>query len=597
MICRAVVIMSCVSVCVSGVLTAEEEAWVSERGNRCVLPRMGSTLYLGARCADGRPVEESWKVHEARRLGIPVVYVHEAMGVRNKGKGKGKGEGEEKEKGKGELWTERYKPVSLSEVIGHKAEIQVLRGWLALWEQGEKAVEKRGVLITGPPGIGKTTVVHLLAKEYGYAVTEYNASDTRSVSSLRGCFALGVRRLRREVIVMDEVDGLCERGGVVEVATMIRKTTVPFFCIANERGGKLAPLTAVCAEMRFSRPLRSTIAVGMERILRAEGRTMVSREELEAMCERNGNDLRAILHQLEFLAGGAVAGAGATGSTPAGHDKDTPAFHVGATGSTPAGHDKDATHRLDPFSVTQRLFAAKKMPFAEAENLVFVDSHLIPLMVQEAYVHAGQDDMECIAKAADAVSRGDGMTRRVYQTQDWGLVPHAVAASLDAVRRVPGKAPFQIFPQVLGKMSKQRKHARWMEDMSKRCGVKSGLHSGKTFRLDIAEGLRRMVTDRLLREGAPFRALIQDMDHAGLTRDDVFEALEETALGKGGVEIPTKIRSAFTREWNKGHGAEIVSKGKSSSKGKGKAVGVAKEEEEEGDEEEEGEEERKWEEE
>jgi replication factor C subunit 1 len=402
--------------------------------------------------------------------------------------------------------------------------------------------EKRGVLITGPPGIGKTTVVHLLAKEFGYAIKEYNASDTRSVSALRGAFALGMRRLRREVIVMDEVDGLSERGGVVELAGIVQKTTSPIFCIANEKGPKLKPLATVCAELRFSRPLRSTIAIGLDYILKAEGVVGVTRQEVEGLCERNGNDIRAVLHQLEFQA-----------------RERGQAERVQA--------DKDACHRMEPFSVTQRLFAGKKMSWSDATDLVFVDSHLIPLMIQEAYVHAGRSDMEAIAEAAEAVCRGDGVTRRVYQTQDWGLIPHAVAASIEVVRRVPGNAPFQIFPQVLGKTSKQRKQVRWMEDMGRR--VSRGMR-GSTFRMDMAETLRKKMVRELIAEGSPFRHTIQAMDEMGLTRDDLLEALEET--GFESISLPTTLRSAFTREWNKTHdtGGEGFWKVKGKKKG-GKA--------------------------
>jgi replication factor C subunit 1 len=38
----------------------------------------------------------------------------------------------------------------------------------------------RAVLISGPPGIGKTTSAHLVAKQVGYNPLELNASDARS---------------------------------------------------------------------------------------------------------------------------------------------------------------------------------------------------------------------------------------------------------------------------------------------------------------------------------------------------------------------------------------------------------------------------------
>jgi replication factor C subunit 1 len=43
----------------------------------------------------------------------------------------------------------------------------------------------RAVILSGPPGIGKTTAAHLMAKLEGYDILEYNASDTRNEKLLR----------------------------------------------------------------------------------------------------------------------------------------------------------------------------------------------------------------------------------------------------------------------------------------------------------------------------------------------------------------------------------------------------------------------------
>jgi len=37
----------------------------------------------------------------------------------------------------------------------------------------------KAALLSGPPGVGKTSTAHLVAKEYGYDVMELNASDAR----------------------------------------------------------------------------------------------------------------------------------------------------------------------------------------------------------------------------------------------------------------------------------------------------------------------------------------------------------------------------------------------------------------------------------
>ena len=480
-----------------------------------IVPRRGSTLYVGQTCHDGRPITESWKYKRAMALGLPILALED-----EDEKGDGGKAGEVKVE---ESWVDKYRPQRLVEVIGHKSEIQELTKWLAGWNPSGP----RGALLTGPPGIGKTTLVHLLAKEAGYAVTEYNASDTRSVAALRGQFALGMRRLRREVIVMDEVDGLCERGGVAELATILRTTTTPIFCIANERGPKLTPLTRVCLEVRLRRPMASTIASAMERVVKAEGLS-VSRSELDRMVEKSGNDIRAVLNQLAFYKSG-----------------------LGSGGGVGCG-EKDALHRLDAFSATQRLFASKGMPWEAAEEFVYVDYHMVPLMVQEAYVSAGQSDMETIATAAETLSFQDGIQRVVGRQQEWSLLPHIVASSVSVAKRVPGNAPFQLFPQVLGKMSKQRKQLRWMEDLTRRVG---GGCRVSEMRLGQADVLRTVLVSRLQGGSPDIKGVIQTMEEMRMTREDMMEVLDAVLFG--GVVIPTKVKTAFTREWKKSHSAEV----------------------------------------
>lgn len=89
-----------------------------------------------------------------------------------------------------QLWTSRYAPTNLKEICGNKANVERLGDWLEAWpklyKDGFKKPGKdglgiyRAVLISGPPGIGKTTAAHLVAKTKGYDVVEMNASDTRS---------------------------------------------------------------------------------------------------------------------------------------------------------------------------------------------------------------------------------------------------------------------------------------------------------------------------------------------------------------------------------------------------------------------------------
>ena len=69
------------------------------------------------------------------------------------------------------LWVDQYKPRELSSVIGHRVQIDAILSWLDTWPKPDTP---RTILVTGPPGIGKTTVVHLAVKHANYDVVELN---------------------------------------------------------------------------------------------------------------------------------------------------------------------------------------------------------------------------------------------------------------------------------------------------------------------------------------------------------------------------------------------------------------------------------------
>ena len=463
-----------------------------------IIPIPNTVLHVGSECNDGRPIEESWKYKEAIRRGVPIVSADSSRSTSKTVK---------------TSFTTAYKPASLKEVIGHKDSISTLSQWLSTWP-----TQGLSTLIVGPPGIGKTTTVHLLAKEFGYAITEYNASDTRSVSMLRGLLGLGMKRLRKEIIVMDEVDGFTaqERGGVGELADLIRKSNIPIICIANQLVPKLAPLQKTCLLVKFSRPVKSTIATALLAVCKKEGISK-SKTDLEALCEQNGNDIRSLLNQLEF----------------------------GASSS-----EKDSSLRLDLFSATQKLMSNRRLPISDAEEFVYVDYGMVPLMVQEAYLAASRTLDEAV-DAAEQVSFGDLISCRQWKTQDWSLLPHVVHSTVATSRKVSGPCPFQIFPRLLGKNATRGKHRRWMEEIGRTRG-----RSASSIRLEETEAIQTILLKPLSglkgeKSDLPaIQGIISRMDAIRLNRDQLLEISE---IMFESIEIPTKVKSMFTREYNKGH--------------------------------------------
>jgi chromosome transmission fidelity protein 18 len=105
------------------------------------------------------------------------------------------------------MWTEKYRARHFMELVGDdRTHRQVLR-WLKAWdplvfpkadkakvaapkrpgaEVDEEKAHKKILLLTGPPGLGKTTLAHVCARQAGYEIMEINASDERSRDVVKG---------------------------------------------------------------------------------------------------------------------------------------------------------------------------------------------------------------------------------------------------------------------------------------------------------------------------------------------------------------------------------------------------------------------------
>lgn len=72
-----------------------------------------------------------------------------------------------------------------------------------------KNLEKKAVILYGPPGVGKTTTAYYIAKKFGYKLIEINCSDQRTQEELKKLYvSVKTVGLQKKLFLLDELDGI-----------------------------------------------------------------------------------------------------------------------------------------------------------------------------------------------------------------------------------------------------------------------------------------------------------------------------------------------------------------------------------------------------
>lgn len=209
------------------------------------------------------------------------------------------------------MWVERYRPKSIIEMVGNEdARLETYR-WLAGWRQGD-----RPLLLIGPPGTGKTTMVKALANEFGYELFELNASDERTKERLEHLLKPLLENAniysKRVLLFLDEVDGLhgtYDRGGLSALLSILKgASSIPVIMAANSDSGEvIKELRRVSKVVRMRGIPPRLLLLYLEHVLESEGKSMSIGDRLRVVVECNG-DVRSMLNMAQSLVGMGVSG-------------------------------------------------------------------------------------------------------------------------------------------------------------------------------------------------------------------------------------------------------------------------------------------------
>ena len=236
------------------------------------------------------------------------------------------------------LWVDKYRPVNVNDIIGNTSEIMLIRKWLNVFitKQHYNGF-KNCILISGPPGIGKTSTVNILLKEQGFDIIEFNASELRTskiISDKLETILSGksiqmiFNKDTKTGIIMDEVDGIesrkeyssndiinyinyTENREIARLKNLKKKTKKkdkiyvnknPIICICNNITRNLNSLLKDVMHIKFNGPSDNDIYTLLKKINKGE-KLNISDAILNIITPYCQNDLRRTVYLLEYISG------------------------------------------------------------------------------------------------------------------------------------------------------------------------------------------------------------------------------------------------------------------------------------------------------
>ena len=291
------------------------------------------------------------------------------------------------------MWSEKYRPQIISDMVGNEEARAAIIEWFVKWKKGTKPL-----LLVGPPGIGKTTIAYLVAKQFGYDMIGLNASDVRSKSRINEILTpvlANVSVMGTPMIFVDEVDGIHGRGdygGASALVDILKEPTVPIVLAANnDTSDKMKSIKKAVKTIQFKKIPPRLLRVYLENILKKQS-AKLSPGALIKVIDKSKGDIRSMINLAQSLV---------------------------------TGFNPQTEKTFESINVEDGVNAFFKANSIEEARSVLYSMQIDPREKINAFyssIITSELDNVTLAKYLETISEADMLFGRIMKTQNWRLL-------------------------------------------------------------------------------------------------------------------------------------------------------------------------------
>ena len=203
---------------------------------------------------------------------------------------------------KNEIWTEKYRPKRFQEVLGQREIVSRISALV-------KKQNLPHLLFSGPPGVGKSTIALVIARElfqenWNRNFLELNASDSRGIDVVRSqvkdfARTKSIGDVPYKIIFLDECDALTKEAQQALRRTMENYTgTCRFILSCNYSSKIIDPIQSRCTVFRFKLLERKDVIELIKHIAEQE-KLEIDDKAKEALYNVSEGDCRRVANVMQ----------------------------------------------------------------------------------------------------------------------------------------------------------------------------------------------------------------------------------------------------------------------------------------------------------